>query len=75
MGLPMSPTSLPSQSPHVSDEALVLLADVMAVLASTDNGRHHLLHGQDQSRWTHNKYAISLDQEPTKSQLMSSAGQ
>ena len=50
----------------MSDKALVLLADVMAVLASTDNGRHHLLYGQDQPKWTHNKYVAQLESVPLK---------
>ena len=49
------------QSPRVSDQVLVLLADMMAVLASTDDGRHHLLYGQDQPKWTHNKYVAPVN--------------
>ena len=37
--------SLP-QSVSMSEEVVLLMADILAVLASSENGRHHLLFGE-----------------------------
>ena len=41
----LSSLSLP-QSAHISEEVVLLMADVLAVLASSENGRQHLLFGE-----------------------------
>ena len=50
-----SPLVVPAQSPRVCAETLVLMADILAVLASTDPGRHQLLYGEGHPKWSTNK--------------------
>eukprot|EP00118_Oscarella_pearsei_P019053 m.199524 g.199524 ORF g.199524 m.199524 type:complete len:1322 (+) comp39573_c1_seq7:174-4139(+) len=38
--------------PYVSDDTLVWIADVVALLASSQNGRKHLLYGAGNPRWS-----------------------
>jgi hypothetical protein len=49
---PPSPLSLSLSLPHaqstpISEEVVLLMADILAVLASSENGRHHLLFGEE----------------------------